>query len=515
MTAARPASALPKAWWQSRLYLSALLIVSLSPYAFLSFPPLTDLPGHLARFAIAADGGANTTFARYFDHHWRPVGNMGVDVLVAVLEPLFGVKLATKLVVLSIPPVFIAGMWYLSHTVSGSVPPTMALVAVLPFSNPYVFGFVNFMLGLALLPFILAVWISLGRTRRSTMRAAIMLVAATMLYLTHAFAWGLLGLAAFGAELHIRTCRGEGWRPALPASIVAMWPLCLPVAHLAYLAAQSDGAGAIANGWFGWQWKLLQIVHLFRDHDPTLDLVPLASMLLVAAVTVWPKSPLWTQRGPLLVAGLVLLVAFVLIPRMLFNSAYADIRVLPAMAALLLLAVRPSSREAGWVVAILATAVLLLRVGTIAWSGRLAATQIEERLAVTAKVESGSRVLILQSKPRSSNRWSLHRGSMIGGLLIADRGVFANSLWSLGETGLLEHRADAPDGFDTDPSHLVRLDDSGPPRYRTYEEALADFPRDEFDYLWLIDVPVDVAARDPALVQEARADHAALFRIAR
>jgi hypothetical protein len=62
--------------------LAAMALIALIPFLLARIPSMTDLPGHIGRFAVMLDGGRSPFFAEYYRFDWRLVGNLGVDLLV-------------------------------------------------------------------------------------------------------------------------------------------------------------------------------------------------------------------------------------------------------------------------------------------------------------------------------------------------------------------------------------------------------------------------------------------------
>ena len=122
-------------------------------WSFLGFFPLSSLAflllwtsaGTWDRYKVAAD----LALQQWFSLQWLPIGNLGVDLLVVPLAKLAGVELATKLVVMSIPPLTVAGMLWVAREVHNRLPPTVAFALPLAFGHPFMFGFVNFALSMA------------------------------------------------------------------------------------------------------------------------------------------------------------------------------------------------------------------------------------------------------------------------------------------------------------------------------------------------------------------------------
>ena len=83
--------------------------------------------------------------------------------LVVPLAKLVGIELPTQLVVMSIPPMTVAGMLWVAREVHNRLPPTVAFALPLAFGHPFMFGFVNFALSMALALLAFGLWLRLGR----------------------------------------------------------------------------------------------------------------------------------------------------------------------------------------------------------------------------------------------------------------------------------------------------------------------------------------------------------------
>ena len=86
--------------------------------------------------------------------------------------------------------------------------------------------------------------------------------------------------------------------------------------------------------------------------------------------------------------------------------------------------------------------------------------------------------------------WRSLRLGHLPGMAIARRAAFANDQFDLGSTALLTVTAPGVAGFAHDPSQIVT--DRPCPRtseFRTLAQALATFPRERFDYVWLVAPP--------------------------
>ena len=64
-----------------------LILLSIVPLIVPETPPLPDLPGHMARYAVELYLSQSLSLQQFFEFHWTIVGNLGVDLLI---EPDIG-----------------------------------------------------------------------------------------------------------------------------------------------------------------------------------------------------------------------------------------------------------------------------------------------------------------------------------------------------------------------------------------------------------------------------------------
>ena len=133
-------------WWESRLVLIAVVVLTMAPLAYPQIPPLVDLFGHMGRYRVELDLGSSAWLQQYYNYHWAAIGNLGVDLLVLVLAPLVGLEPAVKLIVIAIPPLTALGFLWVAREVHGRIPPTVFFALPFIYGYPFLFGFVNFTL---------------------------------------------------------------------------------------------------------------------------------------------------------------------------------------------------------------------------------------------------------------------------------------------------------------------------------------------------------------------------------
>ena len=503
-------TALP--WWDRRWLLVLVVLATTLPLLYPAVPPLVDLPGHIGRYRVELDGGHSAYLQRYFGFHWAVMGNLGLDVLILPLAPLVGLEPAVKLLVLLIPPLTAAGYLWVAREVHGRVPPTAFFALPFVYSFPLLFGFANFALSVALAFLAVGLWLRLGRLGRRRSRTLLFVPISFMIFFCHTYGLGVLGLMCFSAEVVSAHGRGRNWARAVLEGALRVSVLVLPL--FVMLLWPSGSPGSETNGWFDWDAKWTGIYGVLRDRWGPFDV---SSLELCAVMFVFALiSPKLRLAPKLALAAAVLSLCFVLLPRYIMGSAYADIRLLPCLFAVMLLAIGLGSAADARFGSVLAAFGLLffaVRLAGTTVSLTWAANDQQAKLEAMDFIPRGARVASFFGLPYAEP-WALQRDSHLGGLVIARREGFSNDQWIVNSLNLLELKYDAG-GFGANPSQVVRPNGTHDGVYRTIDEALAQLPRDKFDYVWLIDAP----PFDPRLVEDLqpvwRGPRTVLYRIRR
>ena len=111
---------------------------------------MLDLPGHMGRYRVQLELATSPDLQQYFSFQWRLIGNLGVDLLVQLFAPSIGLEPTVKLIVLMIPVLTVGGLLWVAYEVHGRVPPTAFFAVPFAYNFPFLFGFVNFALAMAL-----------------------------------------------------------------------------------------------------------------------------------------------------------------------------------------------------------------------------------------------------------------------------------------------------------------------------------------------------------------------------
>lgn len=178
-----------------------MALLAAVPLLWPTVPPLVDLAGHMGRYRVQLEYADQPRLAQWYHFEWQMIGNLGIDLLIEPLAPIFGLELAVKLIVIAIPVLTVTGLLWIAREVQGRIPATALFALPLAYSYPFQFGFVNFALSMALALNLFALWLRMGRLGAVRLRMVLFVPLSCLLWLAHTFGWGVLGVLAFSAEL--------------------------------------------------------------------------------------------------------------------------------------------------------------------------------------------------------------------------------------------------------------------------------------------------------------------------
>ena len=483
----------PVHWWQTRGFVAAMALLACVPLLWPDIPPLVDLPGHMGRYRVELAMASDPGLAQWYDFRWSLIGNLGIDLLVLPLAPIFGLELAVKLIVMAIPALTVAGLLWIAREVHGRIPATALFALPLAYCYPFQFGFVNFALSMALALILFALWLRLARAGRLRLRAALFVPLSCLLWVCHTFGWGALGVLAFSAEMirqHDRLKEGHDghWLASWLRAALGCAPLALPMVLMVLWRSGDHVSGQTAD-WFNWQAKLNWVEMVLRDRWMTFDLLSVGVLWLVLVLGLLDRRVEYSRH--LALSALFLCAVFVALPRIVFGSAYADMRLAPFVFAVALIAIRPRpglSFRGASTYAALGLAFFGVRLAGTTASYWLYDQRYDQALAAFDHVPQGARVVTFVGR-RCTDDWAYSRLEHIPAMLIVRRLAYSNDQWSMAGAQQLTTRYVAAQGFAHDPSQIVTDVKCRGEWWRPVDRALARFPRDAFDYVWMLQPP--------------------------
>jgi hypothetical protein len=506
-------------WWERRWFHALLVAISTVPLLWPEIPPLGDLPGHMGRFRVQLDLAHSPSLQRYFEYHWMLVGNLGTDLLVQLLGPVMGLEPAVKLIVVAIPAITAAGMIWTAKEAHGRVPPTIMFAIPFAYNFTFSYGFLNYSLGLGLALLAFALWLRLSDRGRDRTRLLLFVPISCALWVVHAYGWGILGLMAFSAQLVRHRQQGSSWLKAAIRSAIDVAPMGLP------LIVMILGSGGIVTGETGGFFimfaKLVAAMTSLRDKWLIWDTLSLCVILMLFAFAAFDRRVAWSPK--LVAPAVVMGCAFLILPIRILGLSYGDWRLAPVVFILAILALRPArDGRAAHLLAWMGLIFLCLRIGGNTASYAIESRETDRMLAALDHVPRGAPVLFL-SGAYCNGRTEMPRQAHLGSMVIVRREGFSNDQWDAAGAQLLRVRYARAGFFTTDKSSFLfddgctRLTEAKAGRPMRYghrvDDALGTFPRDAFDYVWMIDPPgFDMKAR-PGLVPVWRIDRSVLYRV--
>lgn len=506
------AATFDKAWWENRWLLLAVVLAMTVPLLWPDIPPFTDLPGHMGRYRVQLEIGGPSGLDRFYEFHWALIANLGVDLLIEPLAPMIGLEPAVKLIAAAVPALTAAGALLVAREVHGRVPPTAFFALPLAYNHAFLFGFLNFALSMALALLALGLWLRLDRQGRHGLRALLFVPLSLILWVVHIYGWGLLGAAAFSAEVVRAWDRGARppWK-AIWRGGLAVLPLAPP--FLLILLWRGQGSTGGTGAWFDLDSKLLWLVTVLRDRWQWWDMAGVGVVVVVLLAGTFNRQLQFSRN--LLASALFLALLFALLPRILFGSNFADMRLAPYLFLIAVLAIRLSPAATARTASALAAAGLLF-VGARLAGNTLSALEydrlFDRELAALPHVPFGARLVSLVGRG-CTEEWAKPRVEHLPGIALVRRRAFSNDQWVMAGAQLL--RVDYPRGepFTADPSQIVTPRGCRAEQWMTVDEALASLPRGAFDYLWLIGPPPYDAGLVSGFTPVWRSGSSMLFRL--
>ena len=483
---------------------SPLALLFVLPFLFVSIPPLTDVPGHLGRFAVQTAPAGDPLF-RYFGFRWTLTFNLASDAVVQLLHPIG--PLPVVWVLCAVTPVLTAlGIVAVARVLNPRGAHALPWALLFVYNFPFFWGFLNWSLTAAGALLALAAWVAMAAVPRA--RAALFLLVTPLLLIGH----GVAGVVAVGLIVgHAAGGAPDGRR----ARLARTWPVVLAAAATIAVWKLIGASGGGLTVWLPYR-KAEAVLMMLRDQNALLDVGS-----VVASAVIWWLGRRWGARtAPAAIGPLAVVVAlFLLTPSLIGGSDRIDTRLAPLIA-MLAFAVQdwsavPRRRRRAVVACGWALLAVRLAVTTVSFAGydrRYAA-----ELAALDHVRARARILTLTQVDCGRAGWRSQRLEHLAALVTPLRRA-----WAIGGVQLLTVRYRPAPAYASDPSQLVwaapcidaRLPFAARDRHGL-AETLPRLPLDRVDYLWLIDARLPAGHTDPRLRPVWRDDISALYAIAR
>jgi hypothetical protein len=338
--------------------LSLCLILACLPVLVTATPPMVDYLNHLGRAHILANWHHNELFQKVFVLDSLLLPNVLSDIVLAALSGWIGALAAGQVVLLLILILTVVGAFALNAAATKQLSTWPLLVALFLYNEFFFWGFLNYLLGIAILLWGCAAWLLLEPQSRRGQLAAMASFALLILF-SHLVAFGLFAVAIAILEMEAAWHRRqEGTRKILvrmAGAAMAFAPALLlylvtsPTRNLP-LALQYDQHDLLFN-------KLSSFTRILSSGDTALDLVILGGAVLIVLVAFLRRSVSLEPGLAAVAAAFALLV--LLMPHEAMGSFLLDKRIAVPSVILFLAALRPRNGH-GHLGALGVAAVLIL-----------------------------------------------------------------------------------------------------------------------------------------------------------
>ena len=368
----------------------ALLLLTTIPVWTHSLPPLADYINHLARMHVIATKGDDPNLSAYYLVEWQIIPNLMMDIVVPLFARTTDVYFAGQLFTVASFTLIMSGVLVLNRSLFGQWSASPHIALPLLYNNVFLVGVMNYIFGIGLSLWALAVWIWL-RDRRWPLRLTVSTIFSFALFFCHLFALGLFGLGLFAYEIwRLRTECGQDRRRRLLDFIASGMPL---VAAASLLLASPTLQLVSANEWEP-RGKIDGLIYVIEVYS---DLVALAlTAIFIGAIALTMRHRL-LHVHPFAWALLVIATAvYLIMPRTLFATYMADQRLPIGVAFMMIgsLNVRLHRRDVRRGFIGLVLVVLAIRIIEVdaTWA-QLSATTKEFRQSVK-RIKSGGKILV-------------------------------------------------------------------------------------------------------------------------
>ncbi len=326
---------LPEAGTPDRWHLVAIVLVSvvfLFPIWFTGHPPLLDWPNHLARAYVLAWYAKVPEFQNAFEVRWEVLPNLGVDILGTVLLYWLPYSLANKIILSLALLLFVAGCIWVSLGFHQRVSLTTVLALYFAYNFMFLYGFMNYVLGLGLFLLAYGYWLRSepNPSPKGVVLLAILSLACFFIHLS-AFVFLILALGT-----HVSASLVQRKLTLTQIAYVAASVTLPTVLFAIYNLKYSERDNSLDLRWEGIQSKLKGFAYLFASYDFGVDVLfaGLLLLLLLWSLRSLRVKPHWVGA----VVGFVYMLSFLAFPTAGYAGTWAIDRrfVVPAIVVTLL-----------------------------------------------------------------------------------------------------------------------------------------------------------------------------------
>lgn len=320
------------------MWVLGVLLASL-PLLQTTLPPIVDYPNHLARAYILANWEHFGSVGIYEWGGWL-IPNVLGDVITMLLVNLTSISIfeAGRLLLGLILLSTLGGAFALHAAANGRLSPWPVLVVPFLYNEIFFWGFLNYLLGLALLLWGCAGWLVLERRSRAW-QLLFGTIFAFAIFFAHLVAFALFAIAVGLLELRRAWFTRHDGARVVSVRLVS-WAVCFvgPLV-LFWLISPSGELDLRPNFNFTAFQKLSPFTRMLSSGNTLVDVVVLTAVAVVVGL-LFARRWLSVHPGLMTIAGGFSILALAL-PSTMMGSSYLSSRIPIAAAIIGIIALRP------------------------------------------------------------------------------------------------------------------------------------------------------------------------------
>jgi len=416
-------------WLDIRLIMAGLFVVAMAPLMATPVLPLIDHYNHLVRFYVLAHLDSNPLLQQHYRAQWSVTPDIGLDVLSIPLLRFVPPLAAAQVIIVGVLALLYSGVLYFNQALTGRRS-VMVAVLLLPLLYSYIlnWGFINFLLGLAIIFWAGGWWLT--HRDRPRIGVPVACILAIAIFLTHGVAFAMYGILMVSLEIGIflnsPTRRfPELVRALMWVAIQAIIPVLLFLWwrwNVVPLSIPEFSGGPLPPPPHNGLYRLKTILRVEEGPAYWFDIATFFLQAGLACFLIWRgRIEVMRKAWPLIGMGIFLVAA---VPSKMFGAYYISDRV-PLFAALCLLAALSFTRGdwTRWtrIAAGALVAIVFVRIGaiTVDWHGY--SRDYREFQSVAAKIPPGSMTLGVMVGS-GHHETGVPRCEMYGPLLVTNYG---------------------------------------------------------------------------------------------
>jgi hypothetical protein len=295
-----------------------LLAAAAVPLFSVKLPAMVDYPDHLGRLYTIAHLGDDPLLARFYSVDWKIIPNLGVDLLLPLAARHLDIYLAGKLCVFLCMLLWLTGPMAIHAALYRRLSPGPLVAFLFIYNWIFLYGFLNYLLGVGLALWAIAAWIGLRR-RHPLLRGLVSLAFILALFACHLFTLGLYGVALLAYEASM--WRQERRTPPARGAVLAF---ALPFLVVPALMLASPTTAHSLDVKWTLEAKFFGPYYIIKTYSDPLDLA-VAAIIAAAAFLAWRRRILVIHPVVWYLLAIALPV-YLVMPDVLFGSWAADRR---------------------------------------------------------------------------------------------------------------------------------------------------------------------------------------------